>query len=186
MRVQTPFFASARLLSSFVNVQMLVVLFWLLCVLFVNISSHLLGFVLFWFFLKLLFATLTRSIDASTDCLHVFVLFFYLLTILQLHFPYKKNKEITLELYFFFVLLCFPSVFFMTVAQFLLLCFECCFCFYLLLPRRILVLPLTTLWMLLDFFCLFLIKDTVNYFLTFLYSCSWIVLLCEFVNVCVL
>lgn len=96
-----------------------------------------------------------------------------------------KNKEITLELYFFFVLLCFPSVFFMTVAQFLLLCFECCFCFYLLLPRRILVLPLTTLWMLLDFFCLFLIKDTVNYFLTFLYSCSWIVLLCEFVDVCV-
>lgn len=35
------------------------------------------------------------------------------------------------------------------------------------------------------FVCLFLIKDTVNYFLTFLYSCSWIVLLCECICVCV-
>lgn len=93
-----------------------------------------------------------------------------------------KNKEITLELYFSSFYFALPR--FLTVAQFLLLCFECCFCFYLLLPRRILVLPLTTPWMLLDFFCLFLIKDTVNYFLTFFYSCSWIVLLCEFVGVC--
>lgn len=35
------------------------------------------------------------------------------------------------------------------------------------------------------FVCLFVIKDTVNYFLTFLYSCSWIVLLCECICVCV-
>lgn len=181
MRKQTPFL---RLSSSFVNVQMLVVLFWLLCVLFVNISSHLLVFFVL-ILLKLLFATLTRSIDASTDCLHVCVVFlFCFICLLFCNCIFlTKNKEITLELYFFFVLLCIPSVFYGGAVSFAL--FECCFYFYLLLPRRILVLLLTTSlnasWF---FICLFLIKDTVNYFLTFLYSCSWIVLLCEFVGVC--
>lgn len=150
MRKQTPF---PRLSSSFVNVQMLVVLFWLLCVLFVNISSHLLVFFVL-ILLKLLFATLTRSIDASTDCLHVCVVFFLFCFICLLFCNcifLTKNKEITLELYFFFVLLCFPSVFF-TVAQFLLLCLNVVFISISFYPGAFLFFFSLPSWMLLDFY----------------------------------
>lgn len=155
--------------------------FWLLCVLFVNISSHLLGFV--WFFKNYFLRTLTRSIDASTDfntCVCVCFLFCFICLLFCNCIFLTKNKEITLELYFFPFRFTLLSPILTTVAQFLF-CFEC---FYLLLPGAFLLHPSSS-WMLHDFICLFLIKDTVNYVLTFLYSCSWIVLLCECIRVCV-
>lgn len=130
---------------------------------------------------------MTRSIDASTDCLHVCVVFFLFCFICLLFCNcifLTKNKEITLELYFFFVLLCFPSVFFLRWRSFFCFVLNVVFVSISFYPGAFLFFLLLLLECFLIFVCLFLIKDTVNYFLTFLYSCSWIVLLCEFLGVC--
>lgn len=180
------FFVLAWLFSSFVNVQMLVVLFWLLCVLFVNISSHRLVFFCFDSF-----KTTFCDIDTEHRCKYrlftrvcvVFFLFCFICLLFCNCIFLTKNKEITLELYFSSFYFAFPRFFDGGAVSFALF-----WMLFLFLSPSTQAHSCSSSFYLLEcfliFFCLFLIKDTVNYFLTFLYSCSWIVLLCEFVGVC--
>lgn len=160
--------------------------FWLLCVLFVNISSHLLG----WFFCFILLKTTfcehwhgaSMQVQIFNTCVFVCFLFCFICLLFCNCIFLTKNKEITLELYFF------PFRFYFAFphshdggAVFVL--------FWMFLSPSTRRIPAASFFFLnasCFFVCLFLIKDTVNYFLTFLYSCSWIVLLCECICVCVL